>query len=299
MKLLVTGAGGSLGAYLLRDLTTRSWQVTAWSGTQIGSLFAIPLHPVDLADPDAVTRAFAETRPDVVVHAAALAKVGDCCANPARARLVNVDGTRRLAELAAQHNARLLLVSTDLVFDGEHAPYREGDPPAPLSVYGRTKAEAEQAVLAYPGNAVVRLSLLFGPALTGRISFFDQQIEALRRRKPITLFDDEWRTPLALPIAASALVELVESSFTGLLHLGGPERLSRLEMGEKLARRLGSDPSLVVRIRRDSIPASEPRPRDVSLDSSRWRELFPDCPWPGYDEAVLEMFRWFGERGQS
>jgi dTDP-4-dehydrorhamnose reductase len=79
------------------------------------------------------------------------------------------------------------------------------------------------------------------------------------------------------------------SDFTGLIHLGGPERLSRLEMGQRLAAALGLDPSVIVPAARASFPAAEPRPRDVSLDSSRWRSLFPAQPWPDWDEALGEM----------
>src|SRR5439155_2744036 len=98
-------------------------------------------------------------------------------------------------------------------FDGERAPYGEEDDPAPLSVYGRTKADAEAAVRA-AGGLVVRVSLLYGPSLSGRPSFFDDQAAALRSGRPLTLFEDEWRTPLALPAAARALVELARSGVT-------------------------------------------------------------------------------------
>jgi dTDP-4-dehydrorhamnose reductase len=289
MHVLVTGASGLLGGYLLRQLRDDGLAVTAWSGTRTGDLFGTPLRPVDLGDPDAVAAAFRESRPDVVLHAAAMARLPDCHRDPDRATRVNGHGTRLLAELAAQARARLLLVSTDLVFDGGRGWYREEDAPAPLSVYGRAKAAAEEAALAAPGGVVVRASLLFGSSLTGRPSFFDEQVAALRAVRPLTLFADEWRTPLALTTAARALVALARSDFAGLLHLGGPERMSRLEMGQRLARFLGADPSGIVAVSRNDLPAAEPRPRDTSLDSSRWRGLFPAHPWPTWDDALAEM----------
>lgn len=288
-RILLTGASGQLGAYLLRHLGTGSTPLTAWAGSRAGELFGVPLHPVDLADPDSLTRSFLQARPDVVLHAAALARIADCHRDPDRARRVNTLGTATLADLCAGAGARLVFVSTDLVFDGEHAPYREGDPPSPVSAYGRSKAEAESAVLAGPRNAVVRVSLLFGPSLTGRPSFFDEQLAGLRERRPVNLFTDEWRTPLDLLSAATGLAAVANSDFTGLLHLGGPERLSRLEMGLRLARALGLDPGVIVPARRDQAPAAEPRPRDVALDSSRWRGLFPALPWPGYEDALRQL----------
>jgi len=289
MHLLVTGASGYLGGYLLQELATRSHTVSAWSGTRAGVVQGHPVVPVDLMDRDRVIAAFGATRPDGVIHAAGMANVAECYRQPERAQQVNVGGTALLAELAAGAKARLVFVSTDLVFDGAKSNYREEDAPAPVSVYGRTKRDAEQAVLAWPGNAVARISWLFGPTLTGRESFFDQQVAALRQGRPLSLFTDEWRTPLSIAVAAQALVELGVSDFTGLLHIGGPERLSRWEMGLRLAAFLGVDPTCLCPCERASVAGGEPRPRDVALDATRWRRLFPHLPWPNWEEALRAM----------
>jgi dTDP-4-dehydrorhamnose reductase len=289
VRLLLTGASGQLGSYLLSELARLSHEVIAWSGSGTGSLSGFPLQTVELGDTDRVVAAFREARPTGVIHAAAVASVAECYRDPERARQVNVGGTRLLTELAAESRARLLFVSTDLVFSGNAAPYQEGAEPAPLSGYGRTKAEAETIVLGVPRSLAVRVSLLFGPSLTGRASFFEQQLAALRKRKKMKLFEDEWRTPIALPAAARALLALVECDTAGVLHLGGPERLSRLEMGRRLAGHLGLDPFTFVASRQAESPAPEPRPRDVSLDSGRWRRLFPQHPWAKLEDAFREM----------
>lgn len=290
MRILVTGASGLLGGYVLRHLSRTQHAVTAWSGSQSGQRFGIRLNPVPLTDPELVGQALSAVRPDAIVHVAAAASVATCFQSPESAWRVNVDATRELVRLAKELPARFLFVSTDLVFDGRNGNYRESDEPRPLSIYGQTKLAAEQAVLDYGRAAVVRVSLLFGPGLGGRRSFFDEQVAALRERRSCKLFSDEWRTPLAFSTAASALSEIAESNFTGLLHLGGPERMSRLEMGLRLAQFLDiHEPSVEV-VTRDSLDAGEPRPRDVSLDSSLWRSQFPQHPWPGYEEALGEMF---------
>ncbi len=286
-RLLITGASGQLGAYLLRALQGRTPSVLAWSGSRQGQLFGFPLHCIDLSNPTEVRRRFREASPQVIIHAAAMARLGDCLNNPERAHAVNARAAGLLAEEAGRAEARLIHVSTDLVFDGEQAPYREEAQPLPLSLYGRTKAEAEQLVLAHPGTLVVRVSLLFGPSRNGQPSFFDQQMDALRGGQSVTLFADEWRTPLALTTAARALLELAGSSRTGILHLGGPERLSRLEMGQRLAAFLGLPKERITAALRPT--TGEPRPRDVALDSSRWRSLFPDQPWPRLEQALDEM----------
>jgi dTDP-4-dehydrorhamnose reductase len=289
MRWLVTGASGQLGAYLLRHLRDRGKSVIAWSGSRRGEVFGTPLRPVDLTDGDDVSAAFHDARPDVILHAAAMARVDHCYHDPERASQVNTRGSERLAELSHRAGARFVLVSTDLVFDGERGGYSEDDAPHPLSVYARTKCDAEAAVLAFPRVVVARISLLFGPTLIGRPLMFDVTADALRSGQPVTVFADEWRTPLSLPVAARALAELARSDVTGRLHLGGPERLSRLEMGLRLADHLGASPEPLQAVRRDAVAGLESRPRDTSLDSSRWRSLFPAAPWPTYREALAQM----------
>ena len=290
VRLLLTGASGQLGSYLLKALAHRQLEVTAWSATAPGQHFGVPLRPVDFCDPGAVRAALDVTMPGVILHAAALSSVAECYRDPDRARRVNVEGTAILRDHAERHGARLVFVSTDMVFDGERGGYREGDSPNPLSAYGRTKRDAEAVVAALPGAVVVRASLLYGPSQSGRPTSFDEQVTALRQGRAVTLFHDEWRTPLDLETATGALIAIATSDVTGVLHLGGPERLSRLEMGERLARQLGADPALLVGASRLSA-GPEPRPRDASLDSSRFRSLFPGLPWPTYAGAVASYLR--------
>jgi dTDP-4-dehydrorhamnose reductase len=294
-RILVTGGSGVLGGYLVGHLTQQGKQPIVWSGTRAGGA---GLCCVDLCDRDAVRAAFRAAAPDVVLHAAALARIDECYRDPTRASQINTAGTALLAELCAEGRARLVYVSTDLVFDGTNAPYRESDPPAPLSIYGRSKAEAERAVLAGEGNAVVaRVSLLFGPSRRSRPSFFDEQVRALRAGKTIDLFADEWRTSLDLETAARALTELAFADATGIFHIGGPERLSRWEMGCELAKVLGVQVQQVRPSCRAAVPAAEPRPRDTSLESMRWRQEFAGVAWRSYREALRAML---GEvRGQS
>jgi dTDP-4-dehydrorhamnose reductase len=313
MRVLLTGASGLLGGYVMRELKSRGLEVVGWPGPQIRLGSTLYCTAGDLGDPQWVSAAFREVKPELLIHAGALASVEACRRDPEKARLVNTVATGQLVDLAGAARARMLQVSTDLVFDGEAGNYRECDTPSPLSVYGHTKRDAEVIVLMHPRHVVLRLSLLFGPTLTNRVAFFDQQLAALRAGSPLTFFDDEWRTPLSLATAARTLVTIALSDFRGLIHVGGPERMSRLEMGKRLAAYLGVDSSSIKgvprnaptnpggggifswvffgrrTVSRSSVPAAEPRPRDTSLDSSLWRSLFPNEPWPGFEDALREL----------
>ncbi len=242
MRVVLTGASGQLGAYLLDRLAEDGHAVAAWSGTDPGHRRGIALRPVDLTDPAATDRALAEADPDVIIHAAALSHYEGVRRDPERARAVNVEATARLASWCARRGRRLVFTSTDSVFDGTRSWYREDDPAEPIVAYGRTKREAERAVLATPGVLVARLPLLFGPSRSGRVVFFDRALARLREGEPQTFFEDEFRTPLDYATAAAILVRLAEAGTTGLLHVAGRERVSRFELMRRVATALGDRP---------------------------------------------------------
>jgi dTDP-4-dehydrorhamnose reductase len=261
VTIWVTGATGLLGGWVCARLRDRG-----------ASDFT---ERVELTDASAVARALDAVEPATIIHLAAKSAVADCHRDPASARAINVEAPATLARRAARDGVRFVHISTDHVFDGEAAPYREHAARAPISAYGRTKAEAEERVLAAGGDAaVVRLALLYGPTRTARRGFFDGMLDALRAGAPLRLFDDEWRTPLSLRRAAEALDRIAASDVRGVVHVGGPERMSRLAMGERLAALLGVSASGIVATSRASI-GGEPRARDLSLDSGAFRARFP------------------------
>jgi dTDP-4-dehydrorhamnose reductase len=286
MRIVVTGASGQLGSYLLDRLTEGSHEIIAWSGRASEMRGAIPLQAVDLADPRTVVAALEEADPDIVIHAAAISSTEAAYRAPKLAEAVNVAGTRCLAAWAARHDRRLLYTSTDLVFDGSRSWYREEDAPLPILEYGRSKRDAEPAVLATPRGLVARLSLLYGPSRSGKEGYFDRTIAAIRAETPQSFFSDEYRTPLDYLTASCVLVRLAESDLTGLVHIAGPERLSRFELMQRVAAGLGVDPSMIRANRRGDVPLTEPRPADVSLDTSRLWRHFPDLKCPGVEAAL-------------
>ena len=286
MRILLTGASGQLGAYLIDRLIDRNHEIVAWSGTEPGRRRSVPLTPVDLLDASRTNQALGAANPDAIIHAAAISAADAVRSDLGRARAINVDATGRIAEWADRHDRRLVFTSTDLVFDGTRAWNRELDPAEPILAYGRTKREAEAAVLRTSKGVVARVCLLFGPSRCGRPYFFDRAVEAIREGKSQTFFEDEYRTPLDMATAAEILVRLAESDLTGLFHVAGTERVSRFELMRRASTALGLDASLVHPGRRADVALPEPRPADVSLDTTRLAQEFPDLRRPTIEEAL-------------
>lgn len=286
MRVVLTGASGQLGSNLVFRLVQAGHEVWAWSGTEAGRRGDVTLRPVELTDAAAVTRELTEADPDVVIHTAAISAAEAVRRDPERGRAVNVEATARLAAWAATHERRLVYTSTDLVFDGARSWYREDDRAEPILAYGRTKLEGESSVSAVPRGLTARMSLMYGPSRSGRESYYDRTLAGLRQGTPQTFFEDEYRTPLDLETAATILVRLAESDARGVVHVAGPQRMSRFEMVRRLAVAHGLDPALVRANRQADVTFAEPRPVDVSLDTSRLRSLLPDLPPPTIEEAV-------------
>lgn len=288
MRILVTGASGRLGSYLLQELATGPHEVIAWTHTATGRQGGLELHRLDLADSAAVAAGIEAANPDIVIHAGSISSADAAHRDPAGCEAVIVNATRGIADWTARNNRHLIFTSTDLVFDGRKGWYREDDPATPILDYGRAKHLAEQAVLACPRGLVTRISLIYGPALGSRAGLFDRAMAGLRSGIPQTFFVDEYRTPIDYVTAARVLVRLAETPAKGLVHVGGRERVSRYELMHRCTAACGIDPSLVRPNVQADVPSSEPRPADVSLDSSRLLALVPGLARPGIEDGLLQ-----------
>jgi len=274
MRILLTGASGFLGGVFCRCLA-REHEITGLSQTRQVCQPGVRARQLDLTDARALEELLEAGRFDAVIHAAALSSPNQCQEQPELSRRVNVEATRVLADLCAEAGLPLVFTSTDLVFDGTGSLYAEDAPPSPVSLYGEHKVLAEEAVLSrHPaGGLVCRLPLMFGRSEPGAACFLDGFLACARRGETLRLFEDEYRSPADAADVARGLVLMLERKARGILHLGGPERLSRLEFGQRLRdalEALGQGPSLRLEAARQAdVPMAAPRPRDVSLASSR------------------------------
>jgi dTDP-4-dehydrorhamnose reductase len=214
---------------------------------------------IDVRDRDAVRGLVSGFGPRAIVHTAYLQDGPD-------ARGVTVGGAAHVAQAAAECGARLVHVSTDVVFDGRAGrPYTEADPLSPCTGYGRLKADAElEVAAACPAAVMVRPSLIVDGRGGSRHEQLALEVAVGRRR--VEFFVDEIRCPVHVADLAAALVELAGLGYAGPLHVAGPDPVSRLELAELVT---GRDD--LPRTRSADLP--DPRPLDCRLDCSRARGL--------------------------
>lgn len=275
--LLITGGSGYLGACLVRVAATR-WPIVATFHRHPDLVPDVDTVSLDIRDAAATTRLLETVRPFAVIHTAV-------STIPDEMDDVIIGGTENVARAATQVGARLVHLSTDVAFDGEESWYQEDDPLRPVHAYGRAKAAAEKVVAAIGRDyVIVRTSLITGFVPPDPRTAW--VLDSIRQRQPITLFTDEFRCPIWVYDLAEACLQLAESSYTGILHVAGPEALSRYELGVLLARLRGLDPA-------DGIThgllakSGLSRPRDCTLDINRARHLL-NMRWHTIRAAFLQ-----------
>jgi dTDP-4-dehydrorhamnose reductase len=205
MRITLFGASGLLGRELVREL--KAEQLTALSSKD-----------ADLRDHARVQSVIRDSRPDWIILSAAYTDVDGCESNRDLAFAVNCDGAVNVAEAAREVGSRLMFLSTDYVFDGtKRSPYEINDPRNPASVYGESKARAEERLLEIlPDVCIVRTSWLFGH----RGKCFPATILKLASSRPeISVVNDQRGSPTFTRDLASALVELCRASAQGIVHV--------------------------------------------------------------------------------
>lgn len=268
----ITGTNGLIGNYLVRTASevASQWRVRALTRSDF-----------DLLDFQTVEREFVKDRPQLIIHCAAITVVSDAQKNPELARKVNVEVTKFLADLAAE--IPFVFFSTDLVFDGRKGDYVETDATNPLHLYGETKVAAEEAVLKNPRHLVLRTSINAGASPLGNRAFNEQLRRSMQQaERGMTLFRDEFRCPIAAVETARAVWDTVGKNCTGLYHLAGAEKLSRLQIGNLLVKRW---PEVVQEIKSGSARdfPGPPRALDTSLNVSKAQKALSK-PLPKFGE---------------
>jgi dTDP-4-dehydrorhamnose reductase len=259
----------------------------------------------DAENPQDLDRVFGEFRIRTVIDATGWCALKSCELDAPLARRLNVDIGRNLMEQARRRGARLIRLSTDLVFDGREGfhpagGYSEDHPVSPVTVYGKMMAEAEREILAgYPDAALLRISLPMGPSFNGHAGAIDWIESRFKKGKPATLYFDEVRSSLYVQDINRALMHFLGNGARGIFHLGGPLPLSLYQIAQVINRVGEYDPDLLMGCPRAQAGPMPPRAGNVSMNCAKAESLLPPGtlrPWPLAPDQIPEDSFWHRRR---
>ncbi len=294
MKVLITGANGFLGYYLIQGLLAKDFEVIATGKgscrlpfSQNNKFFYAEM---DFTDPFAVHDVFEKYRPEIVVHGGAMTKPDECEVNQWQAYLVNVEGTVTTLLNAAEQESYFIFLSTDFIFDGEKGMYKEMDTPNPVNYYGKTKLEAEEAVKDYEYNwAIVRTVLVYGKPILSRSNILSIVKDKLERGEVYNVLDDQVRTPTYVEDLADGIVQLIEKKAKGVYHISGKDVMTPYQMACETANYLGLNKELINRVTAADFSQPAKRPSLTGFDISKARSELGFEPI-SFEEGLKKMF---------
>jgi dTDP-4-dehydrorhamnose reductase len=285
--VLITGANGFIGYYLTALLLQKGVTVLATGKGDCRTPFAgnpsFIYEEMDITDPFAVHDIFEKYKPSVVVHAGAMSKPDECELNQWQCYVTNVEATLTLLANAEELKSFFVFLSTDFVFDGESGMHSENDLPQPVNFYGKSKADAEDAVKEYKLDwAIVRTVLVYGKPVTGRQNILSIVKDKLEKKEIYRVFDDQFRTPTYVEDLARGIVSIIEKKAKGIYHLCGTDVLTPYKMALLTAEYLHLDKSLIERTTAADFiqPAKRPSKTGLVIDKAK-REL-------GYEPLSFE-----------
>lgn len=294
MKILITGANGFLGHYLVEQLLEKGYEVIATGRGES----RLPFHgkqgftyaPMDFTNMYDVHDVFSTFSPQAVIHAGAQTKPDESELNQMETYLTNVEGTVNLLVNAAELQSFFLFVSTDFIFDGERGMYNEDDEAKPVNYYGRTKLEAEELVKDYESDwAIVRTVLVYGKPLTGRSNILTIVRDKLEKGEVYNVVDDQVRTPTYVGDLAAGIVTILEKKAKGIFHLSGRDILTPYQMAIKTANYLGLDSSLINRVTASNFSQPAKRPAKTGFDITKAKKEIGYDPI-SFDDGLVKTF---------
>ncbi len=271
MKILITGGSGLLGQYLNVVLSNNHKILTLYN-TNLGNCGYFNTQKINLLDHKQLCNIFNNFNPDIVIHTAAISHpILPKGVSSKDVFDINVATTKHIAELCEKFKAKLIYTSTDLVYAGYRGSMLKEDAKLdPVSLYAETKLMGEIKIQETFNNFIIlRMALLFGFGLWHSKNHYQQMYMDLKNGKQVKLFEDQYRTPISLRETARIFYELLDKNITSeIINLGGIERISRYEFGERLCEMTNFDKALLVKIRMDDVP-SLPKVEDVSMDTTK------------------------------
>jgi len=266
-KNVIVFGTGFLGSAVQTVLRNNNYNVLGTYNTTASS----NCEKIDICKKNEIENIIKKFHPDILINCTANTDIDFLEQHPETAHEINVIGTKNLAKCASQNNLRLIHISTDSVFDGEHGNYDELDPPNPLNVYAKSKLDGETMISKNCTNYVIIRTNIYG--IGNKKFLFQWIVDNLQSNKPITGFDDIVFTPIEVTNLAEIIIEFIENEFVGLIHISSHTKLSKYNFAMLVAKKLNLNTSLISKGSSDDVKFYAKRPKNTSLSSIYFRNI--------------------------
>ncbi len=282
MKILVTGAFGQLGTALNKVLCKKHNVISTGihipngaNGLRLDILNKLQLKEIVSA-----------IQPDVIINLASLTNVDYCEQKPLLAREINIAGVQNICDA---FTGKIIQLSTDFVFDGKNGPYHEDDPISPISVYGKTKSDAEKLLLdENPNHLVIRGNVLYSENYNYKSNFLGWIVNSLNNGIKIKVVNDQFNNPTWTNSMADIIELCASNDIAGILHWADADYLSRYEFSKKIANRLGLEISLIKEVKTEDLKQIARRPLKCGLVADKAMKSLNVIP-PALEECLEKI----------
>jgi len=273
--ILILGASGLVGIPLTNILKRKYSVFTSYHNKQRND----EMFKLNLLSFDNIVKAFELSKPDIVLNLCGIYKNLDFCEkNKELVMGINGSSLKLISELSNQFDSYLVSMSSDFVFDGKKGNYKETDPVYPISFYGKSRVVGEKNIQDLANNfCIIRTSMIYGKN-TIRKTLPDMILDEIIQGNKIKLIDDQYMTPTFLENFCSMIVEVINSHHEGILHLAGPERMTRYQFGIKLLDIMGLDKKKMIPVSRKEFNFGKTMPQDSSLNTKKAASLLKTGP---------------------
>ena len=275
-RVLITGGTGLLGKALI-EAGERTGDILA---TYVGDYdlpdrTGVKYSKMDIRDTEGFAALFQDFKPDAVVHTASIGSPDFAEKNKALTYEINVRGTAQIAALCLKHNAKMIYISSNGIYDGEEAPYAEDHTPRPINYYGQTKLDGEKEALKVEAKtAIVRPILMYGwPTEHERGNIVTLAIEKLSKGEKMAVYEDVFSNALYSVHCAEVIWRIIREGKYETFNIGGGERTSIYGLIVAAAKVFGLDEKLVEPVRQGYFNELVPRPRDTSYDTTKMERV--------------------------
>ncbi len=294
MRIGITGASGMLGTALISKIS-KSHKVFATSRDKGLEEKNIKWDCFDLTNTKMLYKWLNKTKPELVIHCAAIVNVDLCEENIELATALHVESTEILVNFLNSTNSGLIYISTDSVFNGEKSDsYNETDLPEPLNIYARTKLQAEKVVQSFDNGLVLRTNII-GWTHEGKTSFFEWLLKNLIDNKPMNLFHDVYFSPLTVEGLSSIIENIILNPILGLYHCASSDSISKYDFGIKVSEIFQLSTSNINSISVDNLNFKAARPKNMALNISKISSAL-EYDFPSVTDSINLMKRQFDKR---